>query len=154
MKFTLSWLKKFLDTKASLNQISEALTSLGLEVESITDHSKALEAFIIAEILEAEQHPNADRLKICKVNNGKQILNIVCGASNARAGIKVVLAEVGTILPDGTVIKQTKRKFRDLCYLGLEQFRFVKLLIFLLKENGTLKNQDESIYSQSFFFTK
>ncbi len=113
MKFTLSWLKKFLDTKASLNQISEALTSLGLEVESITDHSKALEAFIIAEILEAEQHPNADRLKICKVNNGKQILNIVCGASNARAGIKVVLAEVGTILPDGTVIKQTKIRGAD-----------------------------------------
>jgi phenylalanyl-tRNA synthetase beta chain len=113
MKFTLSWLKKFLDTNSSLDQISESLTSLGLEVESITDHSKALDPFIIAEILEAEQHPNADRLRVCKVNNGKEILNIVCGASNARAGIKVVLAEVGTILPDGMIIKQAKIRSVD-----------------------------------------
>jgi phenylalanyl-tRNA synthetase beta chain len=108
MKFTLSWLKKFLDTNASLDEISKTLTSLGLEVESITDRSKTLEAFTIAEILEADQHPNADRLRICKVSTGEEILNIVCGAANARTGIKVVLAKLGTTLPNGMLIKQTK----------------------------------------------
>ncbi len=108
MKFTLSWLKKFLDSNASLDEISKTLTSLGLEVESITDRSKTLEAFTIAEILEAYQHPNADRLRICKVSTGEEILNIVCGAANARTGIKVVLAKFGTTLPNGMLIKQTK----------------------------------------------
>jgi len=108
MKFTLSWLKKFLDSNASLDEISKTLTSLGLEVESITDRSKTLGAFTIAEILEAYQHPNADRLRICKVSTGEEILNIVCGAANARTGIKVVLAKFGTTLPNGMLIKQTK----------------------------------------------
>jgi phenylalanyl-tRNA synthetase beta chain len=101
MKFTLSWLKSFLDTNASIQEICEKLTILGLEVEEVIDKTKELGSFKVAEIIEATQHPNADKLRVCKVNNGSQILQIVCGASNARAGIKVVLAEVGALIPNG-----------------------------------------------------
>lgn len=101
MKFTLSWLKKFLDTKATLSEISHCLTMIGLEVEDIYDHSIALSAFEIAQIVSTEKHPNADKLQICQVATGDGTSQIVCGASNARAGIKVVLAKVGTIIPNG-----------------------------------------------------
>ncbi|MDX1949156.1 MAG: phenylalanine--tRNA ligase subunit beta [Rickettsiales bacterium] len=110
MKFTLSWLKEYLDTNASIEEISEKLTSIGLEVESVIDYAKILKPFSVAEILETEQHPQADRLKICKVNAGNgEILSIVCGAANARAGIKIPLARVGAIIPNGGFeIKKSK----------------------------------------------
>lgn len=109
MKFTLSWLKTYLDTDASLQEISEKLTSIGLEVEEIVDNSAALAPFIAAEILDAQPHPNADKLRLCKVNNGTETLQIVCGAPNARTGIKVVLAQVGTVIPtNGLKIKPSK----------------------------------------------
>lgn len=99
MKFTLSWLKKHLDTTAAVDEIAATLNRIGLEVEHIEDPAKKLAGFIVAEVRAAEQHPNADRLKVCKVWDGKTELNIVCGAPNARAGIKVVLAPVGVIIP-------------------------------------------------------
>lgn len=109
MKFTLSWLKEHLETNASVEEISIALTSLGLEVEGIADPSATLKPFIVAEIQEAVQHPNADKLRVCKVNNGSQVLQIVCGAPNARAGIKVALASIGTVIPTNDLkIKQSK----------------------------------------------
>jgi phenylalanyl-tRNA synthetase beta chain len=109
MRFTLSWLKKHLKTEANLLQISETLTRIGLEVEEIIDKSKIYEPFIIAEIIEAIPHPNANKLQICKVNDGKQTLQVVCGAPNARAGIKVVLAPVGAMIPAGNfAIKAAK----------------------------------------------
>ncbi len=101
MKFTLSWLKKFLNTEASIEQITEKLTIIGLEVEKVIDKTKEFNNFKVAEIIEALPHPNADKLQICKVNNGSELLQIVCGAQNARAGIKVVLAEVGSLIPNG-----------------------------------------------------
>jgi len=108
MKFTLSWLKDYLDTDAPLYAISDTLTSVGLEVEQITDNAKALEAFVVAEIISAEPHPNADKLRVCQVNNGSVTRQIVCGAANARAGIKVVLAREGVKIPaNGLVIKKT-----------------------------------------------
>lgn len=73
MKFSLSWLKSHLDTTASLTEICDKLTAIGLEVEGIEDNGKKLAPFIVAEILEAEQHPNADRLRVCKVNTGKEV---------------------------------------------------------------------------------
>ncbi len=107
MKFTLSWLKQHLETTASLDVICEKLTALGLEVESVKDPGKSLAPFIIAEVLEAEKHPQADRLKVCRVNTGKEVLQIVCGAPNARAGIKVVLARPGDVMPDsGEALKK------------------------------------------------
>ncbi len=109
MKFTLSWLKEHLDTNASLDDISKKLTAIGLEVESITDRAAALAPFTVAKVLEAEKHPEADKLRVCKVQSNNGILQIVCGAANARAGIYVVLAQEGAHIPgNGMVIKKTK----------------------------------------------
>jgi phenylalanyl-tRNA synthetase beta chain len=99
MKFTLSWLKEHLDTDATPEQIGARLTAIGLEVESITDPGASLKDFIVGEVITAEKHPNADKLRLCSVSDGKDMLQIVCGAPNARAGIKVVLARPGTVIP-------------------------------------------------------
>jgi phenylalanyl-tRNA synthetase beta chain len=99
MKLTLSWLKEHLDTDATVDQIAERLTAIGLEVESVTDPGAALKDFIVGEVVTAEKHPNADKLRLCSVSTGKENLQIVCGAPNARAGIKVVLARPGTVIP-------------------------------------------------------
>ena len=100
MKFTLSWLKEHLDTDADVRTIADKLTSIGLEVESIEDAGARLKDFTVAEIVSAEKHPNADKLRLCMVSTGdKDLLQIVCGAPNARAGIKVVLARPGTVIP-------------------------------------------------------
>ncbi|MDN5247827.1 MAG: phenylalanine--tRNA ligase subunit beta [Wolbachia endosymbiont of Tyrophagus putrescentiae] len=108
MKFTLSWLLEYLETNASLKEITDKLTYIGLEVENVIDNSK-LSGFIIAEVLDATPHPNADKLKLCKVNNGSQILQIVCGASNVRGNMKTVLASIGSTLPESDfTIKPTK----------------------------------------------
>lgn len=101
MKFTLSWLKRFLDTDASVKTIVNTLNSIGLEVEDVVDRSAELKDFTVAEILETTPHPNADKLKVCKVRSADDILQIVCGAPNARAGIKVILAKVGSLIPNG-----------------------------------------------------
>ncbi len=109
MKFTLSWLKEHLDTNASLEEICDKLTMIGLEVEEVIDLSKTLAPFTIAEIKEAISHPNAERLKLCQVFTGKEILQIVCGATNARNGLKVVLAPIDSIIPVNQMkIKATK----------------------------------------------
>ena len=108
MKFTLSWLKDYLDTDASLEEILDKLTIIGLEVEEVIDAAAALKDFTVAYVEEAVQHPDADRLRVCKVNTGKEVLQIVCGAPNARAGIKVVLAQNGSVIPaNGMVLKPT-----------------------------------------------
>src|SRR5215813_209453 len=100
MKFTLSWLKAPLDTDADVDTIADKLTSIGLEVEGVEDAGARLKDFTVAEIVSAEKHPNADKLRLCMVNTGdKELLQIVCGAPNARAGIKVVLARPGTVIP-------------------------------------------------------
>ncbi len=101
MKFTVSWLKQFLDSSASLEEITYALTDIGLEVEEVIDRSLELADFEVAEILEATPHLAADRLRVCSVATKDGIKQIVCGAPNARAGIKVVLAKVGTEIPNG-----------------------------------------------------
>jgi len=109
MKFTLSWLEEYLDTKASIQEISDTLTAIGLEVEKIDNPGESLAPFKIAKILKAEKHPDADKLQVCKVTTGKETLQIVCGAANARAGINVVLAPVGTTIPsNGMKIKAAK----------------------------------------------
>ena len=99
MKFTLSWLKEHLDTDATVDQIADKLNSIGLEVESISDPGAALKDFIVGEVITAGKHPNADKLRLCTVSTGTEELQIVCGAPNARDGIKVVLARPGTVIP-------------------------------------------------------
>jgi phenylalanyl-tRNA synthetase beta chain len=99
MKFTLSWLKDHLETEASLDDILYALTDLGLEVEEVVDRGAKLAPFSIAKILEAQQHPDADKLRVCRVLTDEGERQIVCGAPNARAGITVVLCKPGTYVP-------------------------------------------------------
>lgn len=99
MKFTLSWLKQHLDTQASVAEIAETLTDLGLEVEGVTDPAAKLAPFTLAKVIHAEQHPDADRLRVCRVLTDEGEKQIVCGAPNARAGITVVLCKPGDYVP-------------------------------------------------------
>ena len=99
MKFTLSWLKKHLETSATVDEIAEALTDLGLEVEGIENPAERLRPFTIAKVKSAVQHPDADRLRVCVVETDEGEKQIVCGAPNARAGITVVLAKPGDYVP-------------------------------------------------------
>ncbi len=109
MKFTLSWLKDFLETQAPIETIAEKLTALGLEVESVKRMDAGIESFTIAKILETSAHPDADKLQICRVETHDGIRQIVCGAPNARAGIYVVLADIGTVIPTNNMkIKPAK----------------------------------------------
>jgi phenylalanyl-tRNA synthetase beta chain len=100
VKFTLSWLKEHLDTDASLDAIVDKLTMIGLEVEHVEDKGKALSAFTIARVTEAKQHPNADRLRVCMVDTGTgDPVQVVCGAPNARTGMKGVFSPPGSFIP-------------------------------------------------------
>jgi phenylalanyl-tRNA synthetase beta chain len=99
MKFTLSWLKDHLETKASLDQICDKLPMLGLEVESVQNRSIELSEFIVGYVVKAYQHPNADRLRVCIVDTGSEKIQVVCGAPNARKGIKGVFAPAGARIP-------------------------------------------------------
>ena len=99
MKFTLSWLKDHLDTTASVDEITYALTDLGLEVEGVEDRGARLADFTIGYVKEAEPHPDADRLRVCQVETDEGLTQIICGAPNARAGITVVVAKPGTYVP-------------------------------------------------------
>lgn len=100
MKFSVSWLKEHLDTTATVDQIADALNRIGLEVEGIEDKAKALSAFTIAYVIEARQHPNADRLRVCMVDTGSgEPVQVVCGAPNARTGMKSVFSPPGTYIP-------------------------------------------------------
>src|SRR6266849_3376434 len=100
MKFTLSWLKDHLDTDEPVEKLADKLTMIGLEVEHIEDNAKALAPFTIARVISADQHPNADRLRVCMVDTGSgDPVQVVCGAPNARTGMKGVFAPPGTFIP-------------------------------------------------------
>ncbi len=100
MKFTLSWLREHLDTAAPLDEITATLTRIGLEVERVEDKASALAPYVVAAVLTAEPHSNADRLRICTVDIGSGApVQVVCGAPNARAGMRSVFAPPGTYVP-------------------------------------------------------
>jgi phenylalanyl-tRNA synthetase beta chain len=100
MKFTLAWLKGHLDTEQPLAAIVDKLTMIGLEVEGVTDRGELLAPFTIASVISAEQHPNADRLRVCMVDTGAgEPVQVVCGAPNARAGMKGVFVPPGAFIP-------------------------------------------------------
>jgi phenylalanyl-tRNA synthetase beta chain len=100
MKFTLGWLKEHLDTDASLDEITGKLTMIGLEVENVEDKARQLAPFVIASVISAEKHPNADRLRVCMVDAGDgKPIQVVCGAPNARAGMKGVFSAPGVFIP-------------------------------------------------------
>lgn len=109
MKFTLSWLKDHLETKATLDEITDKLTTIGLEVERVGAPGEAFGPFVVALVKSAERHPNADKLKVCIVNDGKRDIQVVCGAHNAKAGMKGVFAPEGTHIPGtGVDLKPTE----------------------------------------------
>jgi len=99
MKFTLSWLKDHLDTDASVDEIAETLTDLGLEVEEISNPADRLKDFTLGYVKHAEKHPDADKLRICKVDTDEGEMQIICGAPNAREGITVVVCKPGMYIP-------------------------------------------------------
>src|SRR6185312_11076495 len=119
MKFTLPWLKEHLDTDASLAEIVGRLTMIGLEVENVEDKATQLKPLVVASVISAEKHPNADRLRVCMVDigDGKPI-QVVCGAPNARAGMKAVFAPPGTYIP-GKKITLGIGKIRDVESRGM-----------------------------------
>ena len=119
MRFTYNWLKNYLSTDLSPTQIAEKLTAIGLEVESFGDPSIVFDKFRLAQIKTAEKHPNADRLKVCEVidSEGKEH-HIVCGAPNARAGLKTILALPGAVIPATNIVLK-KSKIRGIDSEGM-----------------------------------
>ncbi len=120
MKISLNWLSDYLDVapiRADLKGVLSKLTMRGLEVESIHDLSKGFDKVVVALLETRDRHPNADRLSVCKVNNGKETLQIVCGAQNMKAGDKVALSMIGAHLPNG--LKIEKGKIRDVESFGM-----------------------------------
>ena len=99
MKFTLGWLKEHLETDAPVATIAETLSMIGLEVEDVVDRAAGLRDFTVARVIEAGPHPNADRLKVCRVETGAGEVEVVCGAPNAQTGMKAVFAPAGAYLP-------------------------------------------------------
>lgn len=115
MKFPESWLREHVDVAADREALAATLTAIGLEVEAVEVIGAELPGVRVAEIIECQPHPEADRLRLCKVSIGSEVVQIVCGAPNARAGLKAPLATVGAMLPGGVVIKPAKLR-------GIESF--------------------------------
>jgi phenylalanyl-tRNA synthetase beta chain len=115
MIVTYNWLKEFVDFDLSPENLAGLLTMLGLEVEGMHSLGSGMDGVVVALVEEKIQHPNADKLSVCKVNNGKEILTIICGAQNFKAGDKVALAQLGTVLPGDFKIKRSKIR-------GIESF--------------------------------
>ena len=120
MKFTLSWLKDHLKTKATVDEIASKLSAIGLEVESVDNPAESLGAFRVARIVEAGKHPNADKLQVIQVEveKGAPLLEVVCGAPNARAGLIGVFAPLGTYIP-GSKITLEKKPVRGVVSNGM-----------------------------------
>jgi phenylalanyl-tRNA synthetase beta chain len=108
MIVTYNWLKEFVDFDMSPSELADLLTMLGLEVERMESSGEGMDDVVVAVVEERAQHPNADKLSLCKVNNGRELLSIVCGAQNFKAGDKVALAQIGAVLPGNFKIKRSK----------------------------------------------
>lgn len=115
MKFSENWLRQHVPTTATRDELAATLTAIGLEVEDMIALGESLEGVVVAQIVSAERHPQADRLRVCSVDTGNGTVQIVCGAPNARAGLKAPLAMVGATLPGGIAIKAAKLR-------GVESF--------------------------------
>src|ERR1019366_1004161 len=118
MKFSLSWLKTHLETGVSVDEITDTLTRIGLELEAVENRGAAIAAFRVAHVIEALPHPNADRLRACKVDTGHGIVSVVCGAPNARTGMKSVFAAPGSFIP-GTGITLKVGEIRGVRSAGM-----------------------------------
>lgn len=115
MKVTYNWLKEFVDFDLSPSDLGDLLTMLGLEVEGIEQLGGGMDEVVVARVLEKNQHPNADKLSLCKIDNGKEILSVVCGAQNFKQGDTVALAQIGAVLPGDFKIKRSKIRGEESC---------------------------------------
>jgi phenylalanyl-tRNA synthetase beta chain len=118
MKFTLGWLQEHLETPVGLIDVTEKLTALGLEVEHVVDPAEQLSAFVVGKVVGCTQHLDADKLKVCQVDTGSETVQVVCGAPNARNGMKGVFAPAGTVVP-GTGLHLKKAKIRGVESSGM-----------------------------------
>ncbi len=117
MKFSENWLREWVNPEIDTESLCEQLTMAGLEVDGVEPAAEDFSGVVVAEILEARQHPDADKLQVCTVSNGTETVEIVCGAPNARAGLKVACAEVGAVLPGNFKIR--KAKLRGVVSMGM-----------------------------------
>lgn len=108
MKITYNWLKEFVNIELTPEELAEKITLAGIEVDSVEEHNSFMKDIIVAEIVEISKVPNSDKLSLCKVNTGSEILDIVCGAKNMSIGDKVALAQIGAVLPGDFKIKKSK----------------------------------------------
>lgn len=108
MKISYNWLKEYVNIDLSPEELAEKLTSAGVVVEHVTPAFEAIDSVVVAQIKEIVKHPDADKLSITQIDNGKEILQVVCGASNIKVGQKIPLAQVGTVLPGDFKIKKSK----------------------------------------------
>ncbi|MDD5286721.1 MAG: phenylalanine--tRNA ligase subunit beta [Desulfuromonadaceae bacterium] len=115
MKITYNWLKEFVDFDHSPEQLAELLTMLGLEVEAMEKLGEGMDDVVVALVEEKRQHPNADKLSLCRVNNGRELLDVVCGAQNFKQGDIVALAQIGATLPGDFKIKRSKIRGEESC---------------------------------------
>jgi phenylalanyl-tRNA synthetase beta chain len=115
MKITYNWLKEFVDFDQSPDQLAELLTMLGLEVEAMEKLGEGMDDVVVALVLEKRQHPNADKLSLCRVNDGTELLDVVCGAQNFKQGDTVALARIGANLPGDFKIKRSKIRGEESC---------------------------------------
>src|ERR1700709_2403278 len=115
MKISLQWLSEWAAIGSDVPALSHTLTMAGLEIEGQSHAAPPMSGVVVAEVLATSKHPDAEQLSVCRVNDGQQEIQIVCGATNVRAGIKVPLATVGAILPGGMEIKKAKLR-------GVESF--------------------------------
>lgn len=115
MKVTYNWLKEFVDFDLSPQELADLLTMLGLEVEGIEQLGGGMDEVVIARVLEKNQHPNADKLSLCKIDNGTDVLSVVCGAQNFKQGDTVALAQIGAVLPGDFKIKRSKIRGEESC---------------------------------------
>jgi phenylalanyl-tRNA synthetase beta chain len=108
VKFSEQWLREWVDPDLTTDELAHQITMAGLEVDAIEPVAGAFSGVVVAEIVSAEQHPDADKLRVCEVNVGPETVQIVCGAPNARPGLKAPLATVGGVLPGDFKIKKAK----------------------------------------------
>ncbi|HEX2585385.1 MAG TPA: phenylalanine--tRNA ligase subunit beta [Steroidobacteraceae bacterium] len=135
MKISLQWLSEWVNVSSDVKSLAHSLTMAGLEIEGISSAAPSMSGIVVAEVLETNKHPDAEKLSVCRVSDGKQELQIVCGAPNVRAGIKVPLATVGAVMPNGMEIKKAKLR-------GVESFGMLcsaKELSLAEESNGLLE---------------
>jgi phenylalanyl-tRNA synthetase beta chain len=108
MRIALSWLRDWVDIGEDVPGLAHALTMAGLEIEGVHRAGPELKGIVVGEVLSVEKHPDAEKLNVCRVSDGKEEFQIVCGAANVRAGMKAPLAKIGAVLPNGTEIKKAK----------------------------------------------